>query len=393
MARLSLVADLIGEIGIVPRLVRLYCTDSYAQITALNYLSTINDGGILIQNNDFIFAAYGSSGITMGQFTATVTSSGTTLVPFSNAGEVSLIGSATTGNFAVFADSTGNIKDLGYLPSNAAKTIVSMVNAATVANHLMVSTDTTGTVGNKTGTAINDGSLQAGRDTVAGSLISFPATTTTGSLSLTAVANSGNYANVISNALTGQATTWSLQDPATATANILQTSTALVSGNIVTASGTVGKVVDGAIATNKVLTSGITTPDIGANLITFSVTCGQAALATGGAVALIPSSGSKQYRLISLFINKIGTNFSGGGGDRLGQVTDGTTVYSVVPATNMQTLLNAGWGMSTPLPFPASASINTLTAAGANLSFKYSGGTTDYTAGSIVVSGLAERVA
>ena len=145
-------------------------------------------------------------------------------------------------------------------------------------------------------------------------------------------------------------------------------------------------------AATKYMYSALTTPDQGANLIAFDVTVGQAALAAGGSVTLYASSGAKQYKIRNLWINSGGTAFSGGGGDRLGAVSDGTTVYSVVPAANLQTLTNNGWG-STPLPYPASAAINASTAAGANLVFKYSGGTTDYTAGSIVVSGILQRVA
>lgn len=133
-------------------------------------------------------------------------------------------------------------------------------------------------------------------------------------------------------------------------------------------------------------------PDTQSNLVTFDVTIGHAALASAGSVILITSGGSKQYKIRSLQLNSGGTNFSGGGGDRLGQVTDGTTVYSVVPAATMQSLVNAQWGV-TALPNPASAAINVSTVAGANLVFKYSGGTTDYSAGSLVITGLAERIA
>ena len=175
-------------------------------------------------------------------------------------------------------------------------------------------------------------------------------------------------------------------------ASVASVSGATTSGNILKAADTAGTVADGGVAANKVLFTGITSPDQSPDLVSFDVTVGQAALAAGGAVALITSSGAKQYKIRSLQLNSGGTNFSGGGGDRLGQVTDGTTVYSVVPAATMQSLANAQWGV-TALPNPAAAAINTSTAAGANLSFKYSGGTTDYTAGSLVISGIAERVA
>lgn len=129
------------------------------------------------------------------------------------------------------------------------------------------------------------------------------------------------------------------------------------------------------------------------NLYYVDVTVGFAALASAGSVIMINSVALQQYRVRNLILNRGGTNFSGGGGDRLGQVTDGTTVYTVIPAANMQTLTNNLWGVSTPLPFPASAAVNTPTVAGADLVFKYSGGATDYTAGSLVITALVERIA
>lgn len=176
-------------------------------------------------------------------------------------------------------------------------------------------------------------------------------------------------------------------------ANLASVTAATTSGNISQFNDTAGTVGDGPVAANKVLTSGIATPDVGANLISFDVTVGQAALAAGGSVILIDSSGSKQYKIRSLELESGGTNFSGGGGDRLGEITDGTTVYSVIPAAVMQALVNARWGVGTPLPNAASAANNTSTAAGADLVFQYSGGTTDYTAGSLRISGLVERIA
>lgn len=145
-------------------------------------------------------------------------------------------------------------------------------------------------------------------------------------------------------------------------------------------------------ATNPtVLTSTILNPDAGANLVPFSVTVGHAALASAGTVTLYASSGTKQYVPLILNENKGGTNFSGG--DRLLAITDGTTVYSVIPATNIETLVNSGYGISTPMPFPASAAIYTPTVAGASLVAEYSGGSADHTAGSVVLSGLLWRVA
>ena len=136
----------------------------------------------------------------------------------------------------------------------------------------------------------------------------------------------------------------------------------------------------------------ISPPDLASDLIYVDITVGQAALAAAGSVTLRASSGAIQYKIRNIFVNSGGTNFSGGGGDRLLDITDGTTVYSTVPAASLQTLANTAWGV-TGLPFPASAAINTSTAAGAALVAKYSGGTADYTAGSVVISLVLERVA
>lgn len=129
------------------------------------------------------------------------------------------------------------------------------------------------------------------------------------------------------------------------------------------------------------------------NLIAFDVTATFAQLAAAGTVVIVPPLTTlTQYKLRALQLNLVGTNFSGGSGNRLLQVTDGTNVFTVVPATNLQTLLNATWG-ATALPFPASVSIDTSTVAGSNLVISYSGGTTDYTAGSVTVSGILQQVA
>ncbi len=109
-------------------------------------------------------------------------------------------------------------------------------------------------------------------------------------------------------------------------------------------------------------------------------------LATAGKVNIqVANSGTAQYAISEIFLNVTGTNFSGGGGDRLLAITDGTTVYTVIPAASLQTLVNSRWG-TTPVPYPAAASISKLTQAGANLYAQYSGGTTDYTSGSLTIT-------
>lgn len=134
------------------------------------------------------------------------------------------------------------------------------------------------------------------------------------------------------------------------------------------------------------------TPDPASNLVTFDTQVTALNLAAGQVFPLYVASDFAQYRVRSLQVNRGGTNFSGGGGDRLAEITDGTTSYSVIPAASLQTLANTQWGAA-GLPNPASAAINTETFVGANLSIRYSGGTADYTAGTFTVSGVLEKTA
>jgi len=138
--------------------------------------------------------------------------------------------------------------------------------------------------------------------------------------------------------------------------------------------------------------NGVVTLNELSNLFALDITAGEAKLAAAAKVNMIIALTGQQYKIRNLQLNKIGTNFSGGGGDRNLELTDGTTVYSIIPAATLQSLANARWG-DTALPFPVSASINTSTSAGANLYLQYQGGSADYTAGSVTVTALVERVA
>lgn len=121
-------------------------------------------------------------------------------------------------------------------------------------------------------------------------------------------------------------------------------------------------------------------------LLYADITATHTALAGSGKVNLIVhSSATATYAIRELQINLVGTNFSGVSGDRDLSITDGTSVYSVIPAATLQALANDRWG-GTNIPFPASVSVSLHTVAGSNLYAQYSGGTTDYTAGSAVVT-------
>lgn len=283
-----------GEIDVNPRLVRIVCNDTYATVITAGYLNQpLQVEGLNLLPTDVIFIIYGSTP-TAGIFTASISqpSGVITLAPYIGQGNVTL--PVTTGDFAVFANSSGAIKDVGYLPSNAAKTVVAMLNGATNTGNIPSYADTSGTLANS------------------------------------------------------------------------------------------------ALALNTVLTSTIVNPDTSIDLVSFDVSITSAQLASGGSVILLTSSGSRQYKIRVLQMSP-NTNFAGGGGNRLGQVTDGVVAFSLIPAASMQSIPSSAWGAAA-LPFPGLNFINQNTAAGANLVFAYQGGTTDYTTGNLIISGIAQRV-
>lgn len=166
----------------------------------------------------------------------------------------------------------------------------------------------------------------------------------------------------------------------------------ITSGNLASYNDTSGTVNDSGIAAVNVLQSSLSSPDTAADIIYQDVVVGQAALATAGHVTLQASSGSKQYKIRGIAVNKTGTNFSGGGGDRNLSITDGTSVWTIATAALIQSLANTRWGDSA-LPVPASVSFNTSSVAGTTIYAAYSGGTTDYTAGSLTLTLQLQRVA
>lgn len=103
-----------------------------------------------------------------------------------------------------------------------------------------------------TTSAVTFSSVSAGSSGVAGSVFSFPTTASKGTLALTAIDNTGNFAGVISNKLLGQSTTWSLPDPGASTASIGVNTGSLVSGHLVAYTGTLGLLVDSGITASSI---------------------------------------------------------------------------------------------------------------------------------------------
>lgn len=168
----------------------------------------------------------------------------------------------------------------------------------------------------------------------------------------------------------------------------------VVIGNLPDFQSTSGNLQDSGIAANKVLTSAFASPDVPSDLIWHDVALTAAALATGGSVTIQASSGSKQYKVRNVLVNYSASGLSGGGGDRLVEITDGTTIYNNagITAALLGTPVNTVWGGSGN-PVAGTVAQNTSTAAGAALVAKYAGGTTDFTTGTVNISVLVQRVA
>ena len=195
----------------------------------------------------------------------------------------------------------------------------------TIANHLAVFTDTTGTIGDDPAIAINGGNIQAGLSGTAGYLASFPGTAARGSLRVVAVANTGDTLTTLSNVAMGQASVISIPDPANALGRLLigATATPFVSGNFPVASGTGGLMVDSGKSAAALPT--FTSPTIANHLAVFTNTTGnlgedvataiqggnlQAGLSgTAGTVASFPSAVTSGSLILAAVTNASG-NFN-----------------------------------------------------------------------------------
>ena len=274
MSIIAINVNTTGLIGqqIQPRRCTMITTDSLATITAAGYLNNQNLLGNTILPTDIFEVLYAfdeptQSG-TFGIFQVSFSSStGFTLNLWENPGNVLL--PVVSGDFAVFNGTSGQIKDLGYLPSDSSKTRVVMAGSAVVANRFAKFVDITGTVDDTAGAATNLGDIYAGASGTAGAFRSYPSAATSGYLGISGVANAGDFAVLISNASHGQASTYSITDCGNAAGRLLNAAgaTPFVSGNFPVASGVAGLMVDSGVAAsnlqNKTNIKAATTANIG----------------------------------------------------------------------------------------------------------------------------------
>jgi hypothetical protein len=95
-------------------------------------------------------------------------------------------------------------------------------------------------------------------------------------------------------------------------------------------------------------------------------------------------SGTSQFKILNIRVMYAAAGLSGGGGDRLLTLTDGTIVFNQagITAALLGTPIWTLWG-GTGNPIPAT--VSTISTAGAEIYLVYSGGAADYTTGQIVI--------
>lgn len=186
MAILNIQIGSAGLVGVSPRVVYINTNDTDSAILAVGYLNHAVQQGFSFSEYDMCCVATratpSSADIDVGWYGIDYSGQNWSLVTTSSPGDVVL---------------------------------------PTVANHIAIFTNTTGTLSEDAATAINGGNIQAGLSGTAGYLSSFPSTASRGSLRLLAVANSGNTLTTISNSAMGQASVVSIPDPGAATATFL----------------------------------------------------------------------------------------------------------------------------------------------------------------------------
>ena len=275
---IQLPTQLAGTPGVYPNFKYMVTADNLATITTAGYLNAINLEGSPITTNDIIQVLYSYDPVTeTGTYlplAVSISNGVITLIPTSNAGEVVL---------------------------------------PTIANHIATYVNTAGKLSEDPATAISGGNISAGYEGVAGGFLSYSGTLNKGYLYLKHVANASSYATQISNASMGQTSTFTIPDPATATANFAVAPAALVNNNLIKASGTAGLVADSGIAASSVPT--FTSPTIANHIAVFTNTTGnlgedaatainagniQAGLSgTAGTVASFPATGTNGSLIVA----------------------------------------------------------------------------------------------
>ena len=198
MTILNINTDYTGQVGILPRTVKIICDDSYATVTTAGYLNNSVQNPYNYYPTDVFLISYASNAF--GIFKPSFSGTTITLSAWVNPGNVTL--PVVSGNLPKFSGTTGLMVDSLISPSNAAKTKLASVNAATVANEVATFSDTAGTV-QSSGTLLSALQLSANIKAVSvswaggGTSNAFTVTgVTTSSIVIASIFSSANAVNI-----------------------------------------------------------------------------------------------------------------------------------------------------------------------------------------------------
>ena len=211
--------------------------------TAANKIMVSTDTAGTVANNAAGGTAFNDGPIQSGTTNGTARGIVIATSPTSAKGNLQMRGSDNAGNTdtiitnAAFGqESTLTIPDVGGATGNFIMSGTTNILGQSIAGSLTLSTGSF---------AATTGNVIAGSSGAAGTVESFPATATTGKLTMAGVSNAGNFTVTVSNQSHAQASVHSLPDPGFATANICvnATNSPFVSGDLVKAFGTAGNLI------------------------------------------------------------------------------------------------------------------------------------------------------
>jgi hypothetical protein len=129
-----------------------------------------------------------------------------------------------------------------------------------------------------------------------------------------------------------------------------------------------------------------------AQLFWVDVAATAALLDSAGSVTVKAGEAGYRFKVRDIKLIGGGTNF-GGAGNRLLDLTDGTTVWTTIANADLESApaTTLPWG-NAKVPF-LTGTCNTPSVAEADIVLKYSGGTTDHSTGAITFSVLLDRLA
>lgn len=297
-----------------PQIVNMNISDTLATAAATGWLGlpstiasiTAANNGLWVWEPSDLVLLQASDGDKLFTLSADLLS----LLQYSTAGNGAVTLPVVSNDFVNFDGTLGALKDSGYSPSDATKTKVVMAGSAVQVGYIAHFVDTAGTIDDTAGTVQNDGSIQAGKSGVAGSLISFPVTALEGSLILAAVSNgAGNFTTTISNAASvGQSQVISIPDSGAATANFLLSSSSgasqtISSGNLIVSNGNVQAGSSGHAGTLASFPAGAASGELILAAVTngsgnFNTTISNASAIGQSQVISIPDAGSATANFI-----------------------------------------------------------------------------------------------